>query len=44
MLEFGFDLSLAILDCFNYHKFKYVYTLLLKKDEAGVYSTTNDIG
>jgi hypothetical protein len=27
MLEFGFDLSLAILDCFNHKKYNYVYTL-----------------
>jgi ankyrin repeat protein/predicted DNA-binding WGR domain protein len=41
MLEFGFDLSLAILDCFNFRKYNYVYTLLLKKSEAGVYQMTN---
>ena len=41
MLEFGFDLSLAILDCFTHRKYNYVYTLLLKKAEAGVYQTTN---
>ena len=28
MLEYGFELSLAILDCFNYKKYNYVYTLL----------------
>jgi ankyrin repeat protein/predicted DNA-binding WGR domain protein len=44
MLEFGFDLSLAILDCFNFKKYNYVYTLLLKKAEAGVYQTTNKEG
>ena len=44
MLEFGFDLSLAILDCFNFKKYNYVYTLLLKKAEAGVYQTTNEAG
>lgn len=44
MLEFGFSLSLAILDCFNFKKYNYVYTLLLKKAEAGVYQTTNDSG
>jgi ankyrin repeat protein/predicted DNA-binding WGR domain protein len=41
MLEFGFDLSLAILDCFNFRKYNYVYTLLLKKSEAKVYKMTN---
>jgi ankyrin repeat protein/predicted DNA-binding WGR domain protein len=44
MLEFGFDLSLAILDCFAHKKYNYVYTLLLKKAEAGVYQTTNAEG
>jgi ankyrin repeat protein/predicted DNA-binding WGR domain protein len=44
MLEFGFDLSLAILDCFNHKKYNYVYTLLLKKADAGVYQTTNADG
>jgi ankyrin repeat protein/predicted DNA-binding WGR domain protein len=44
MLEFGFDLSLAILDCFNHRKYNYVYTLLLKKADAGVYQTTNAEG
>ena len=44
MLEFGFDLSLAILDCFTFKKYNYVYTLLLKKAEAGVYQTTNKDG
>jgi ankyrin repeat protein/predicted DNA-binding WGR domain protein len=44
MLEFGFDLSLAILDCFSHRKYNYVYTLLLKKAEAGVYQTTNAAG
>jgi ankyrin repeat protein/predicted DNA-binding WGR domain protein len=44
MLEFGFDLSLAILDCFAHKKYNYVYTLLLKKAEAGVYQTTNAAG
>ena len=44
MLEYKFDLSLAILDCFNFGKFNYVYTLLLKKAEAGVYQTTNKEG
>ena len=44
MLEFGFDLSLAILDCFNHRKYNYVYTLLLKKADAGVYQTTNAQG
>ena len=44
MLEFGFDLSLAILDCFSFKKYNYVYTLLLKKAEAGVYQTTNKEG
>ena len=41
MLEFGFDLSLAILDCFNHRKYNYVYTLLLKKADSGVYQTAN---
>jgi ankyrin repeat protein/predicted DNA-binding WGR domain protein len=41
MLEFGFDLSLAVLDSFNFRKYNYVYTLLLKKSEAGVYQMTN---
>ena len=41
MLENGFDLSLAILDCFAFKKYNYVYTLLLKKAESGVYQTTN---
>ena len=44
MLEYGFDLSLAILDCFNFKKYNYVYTLLLKKSEAGVYQTSNSEG
>ncbi len=44
MLEYKFDLSLAILDCFNYRKYNYVYTLLLKKEDAGVYHTTNNKG
>jgi ankyrin repeat protein/predicted DNA-binding WGR domain protein len=44
MLEFGFDLSLAIIDCFAHKKYNYVYTLLLKKAEAGVYQTTNATG
>ena len=41
MITCGFDLSLAILDCFNFKKYNYVYTLLLKKSEAGVYQMTN---
>lgn len=41
MLEFGFELSLAVLDCFAAQKFNYVYTLLLKKSEAGVYQMKN---
>ena len=44
MLEYEFNLSHAILDCFNFKKYNYVYTLLLKKSEAGVYQTTNDLG
>ena len=41
MISYNFDLSLAILDCFQHEKFKYVYTLLLKQEDAGVYQTTN---
>src|SRR3990167_8405538 len=41
MLEFGFNLSLAILDCFAHKKYNYVYTLLLKKADSGVYQTAN---
>jgi ankyrin repeat protein/predicted DNA-binding WGR domain protein len=44
MLQFKFDLTLAILDCFNFEKYNYVYTLLLKMDEAGVYQMTNNLG
>jgi ankyrin repeat protein/predicted DNA-binding WGR domain protein len=44
MLEYKFDLSLAILDCFNHRKYNYVYTLLLKKSEAGVYQMKNSLG
>ena len=44
MLEYKFDLSLAILDCFNHKKYNYVYTLLLKKSEAGVYQMKNSLG
>ena len=42
MLEYGFKLSLAILDCFNAKKFNYVYTLLLKKSDAGLYQIKNE--
>jgi ankyrin repeat protein/predicted DNA-binding WGR domain protein len=42
MIEYNYDLSLAILDCFNHRKFNYVYTLLLKKSQAGVYNAKND--
>lgn len=44
MLEYGFDLSIAILDCFNAKRFNYVYTLLLKKSDSGLYQMTNEEG
>jgi ankyrin repeat protein/predicted DNA-binding WGR domain protein len=44
MLEYGFDLSLAILDSFSHRKYNYVYMLLLRKSEAGVYLTANSEG
>jgi hypothetical protein len=37
MLESGFEISLAVLDCFKANKLNYVYTLLLKKEEGGFY-------
>lgn len=42
MLEYGFDLAIAILDCFNAKKFNYVYTLLLKKSDSGLYQMKNN--
>jgi hypothetical protein len=30
MLEYGFKLSIAIMDCFEKGRFNYVYTLLMK--------------
>jgi len=44
MLESGFDLSLAVLDCFKAGKLNYVYTLLLKKDDGAFYQMQNSLG
>ena len=44
ILESGFDISLAVLDCFQAGKLNYVYTLLLKKEEGGFYQMKNDQG
>ena len=44
MLESGFDLSLAVLDCFKAGKLNYVYTLLLKKDDGSFYQMRNKLG
>lgn len=44
MLESGFDLSLAVLDCFKAGKLNYVYTLLLKKDDGAFYQMQNSQG
>lgn len=44
ILESGFDLSLAVLDCFKAGKLNYVYTLLLKKEEGGFYQMKNQDG
>lgn len=44
MLESGFDLSLAVLDCFKAGKLNYVYTLLLKKDDGSFYQMKNSVG
>ena len=44
MLESGFDLSLAVLDCFKAGKLNYVYTLLLKKDDGSFYQMKNKLG
>ena len=43
MIAYDYNLSLAILDCFNHRKFNYVYTLLLKKSQAGVYNIKNTL-
>lgn len=42
LLEYGFDIGLAVIECFKQNKFNYVYTLLLKKSESGVYQTQDD--
>ena len=42
LLEYGFDIGLAVIECFKQNKFNYVYTLLLKKSESGVYQTQDE--
>jgi len=42
LLEYGFDIGLAVIECFRQNKFNYVYTLLLKKSESGVYQTQDE--
>jgi len=42
LLECGFNLGLAILDCFNSQKFNYVYTILIKKGDSDIYTMRNE--
>ena len=44
MLEYGFNLSIAIIDCFNHKKFNYVYTLLMRRQDLATFKLKNSEG